>query len=130
MGRIVATRLPDATCVSNVFYPSGLVQLTYGSRTYPVGYSYDAQGRLAAMTNWSSFSSQAGARVTTWSYAPYRGWLTAKAYNNGAVAGPTYGYTAAGRLQSRTWARNVSTTYAYNNAGDLYTVTYSDGTPA
>jgi YD repeat-containing protein len=120
--------LPDNTSVSSVFYPNGLLQLTYGSRTYAAGYSYDAQGRMKTMTNWSNFASQAGPRVTTWNYDPYRGWLTNKTYN-GDVAGPAYTYTPAGRLQTRLWARGVTTTYAYTTVGDLYTVTYSDGTP-
>ena len=129
MGRVIATTLPDNTTVNNVFYPNGLVQLTYGSRTYAVGYSYDAQGRVSTMTNWTSFASQAGARVTSWNYDPYRGWLASKTYAGGA-AGPTYSNTAAGRLQSRIWARNITTTYGYNTAGDLWTVTSSDGTPS
>ena len=85
-------------------------------------------GRLQTMTNWSSFATRAGPRVTTWNYDPYRGWLAAKTYSGGA-AGPAYTYTAAGRLQTRLWARNLTTTYGYNSAGDLSTVTYSDSTP-
>ncbi|MCZ7640939.1 MAG: hypothetical protein M5U12_35735 [Verrucomicrobia bacterium] len=38
-----------------------------------------------------------------------------------------YTYTAAGRLQTRVWKRGVTTTYAYNNAGDLQSVTYTGG---
>jgi hypothetical protein len=34
--------------------------------------------------------------------------------------GPVYTYTAAGRLQS--WQRGVTTSYAYNTGGDLWTV--------
>ena len=40
-----------------------------------------------------------------------------------------YTYTPGGRLASRTWKRGVTTSYAYNNAGDLQTVDYSDSTP-
>jgi YD repeat-containing protein len=79
------------------------------------------------MTNWSGFPST-GARVTTWNYDAYRGWLTSKSYDGG-VAGPSYTYTAAGRLQTRTWARGVTTTYGYNWAGALASVSYSDSTP-
>ncbi len=43
--------------------------------------------------------------------------------------GPVYAYTPAGRLQQRTWERGVTTTYGYNDAGDLESVTYSDNTP-
>ena len=32
-------------------------------------------------------------------------------------------------MASRVWARGVTSTYTYNDAGDLSTVSYSDGTP-
>ena len=73
------------------------------SRTYPVAYTYDAQGRMQTMTTWTNYAANVGAATTTWNYDPYRGWLDSKAYANGL--GPTYGYTFAGRLASRTWAR-------------------------
>ena len=43
--------------------------------------------------------------------------------------GPTYTYTPAGRLRTRTWARGTNTTYTTNAAGDVATVVYGDGTP-
>jgi YD repeat-containing protein len=110
--------------------PSIKIKRTYGSRTFPVGYGYDDQGRMAKMTNWTTFAS-AGERVTTWNYSPTRGWLDNKRYPDGT--GQDYTYKASGRLLTRTWARGsprVQTTYAYNNAGDLESVSYNDGTPA
>src|SRR5439155_13655494 len=121
---------PDHTSVTNEYYPTGLLKRTYGSRTYAAGYGYDAQGRMQAMTNWTTFASGVGARVTTWNYDPYRGFLSNKRYPDNT--GPDYAYTAAGRLRSRAWARRgsggqrVLTTYNYNGAGDVYTVTYSN----
>jgi len=56
-----------------------------------------------------------------------RGWLASKTYNNGSVNGPSYSYTPAGRLASRLWARGVTTTYTTNTAGDLLSISYSDG---
>ena len=126
MGRLIATTLPDNSSVTNVFYPTGKPRLTYGSRTYPVGYSYDAQGRQKAMTNWSAFSALSGGRVTTWNYDPYRGFLIGKVYD-GNTAGPVYTYTAAGRLWTRLWVRGTNTTYLYNTAGDLTSISYNDG---
>ena len=46
--------------------------------------------------------------------------------------GPVYAYTPAGRLASRTWARQVGgnpliTSYAYDTAGGLTNLNYSDG---
>ncbi len=125
MGRIGKTTLPDSTSVTNEYYLTGLLGRTYGSRRYPVGYGYDAQGRVKTMTNWTGFATSAGARVTTWNYHPYRGFLSSKVYD-GNVAGPSYAYTAAGRLLTRLWARGITTTYGYNNAGDLQSVTYAN----
>ena len=126
LGRIWKTSLPDNTSVTNEFYPNGLLKRTYGSRTYPVGYGYDPQGRMKTMTNWTTFAA-AGERVTTWNYDLYRGWLTNKTYADGQ--GPIYSNTPAGRLARRTWVRGITTDYAYNEAGDLETVNYSDTTP-
>ncbi len=57
--------------------------------------------------------------------------MTNKAYADGK--GPSYIYTPAGRLQTRTWARTVggqplTTTYSYDNAGLLSAIGYSDAT--
>ncbi len=141
-GRVWLTRLPDGAWQTNQYSLTGELQLQTGSRTYPVGYGYDSQGRLTSMTNWASFSSGAGARVTTWSYDSQRGWLSAKRYPDST--GPDYTNTAGGRLKTRTWARGTPrmvTTYAYGfegadpNAkhGDLVGTTYTNdpaGAPA
>jgi len=124
----------DGTTLASEYYLTGELKRQYGSRTYPVGYSYEYAGRLQTMTNWSGFPST-GARVTTWNYNPYRGWLANKRYPDkdtglpGSI-GLDYTYTAAGRLHPRTWARGITTTYGHNNAGDLETVAYDDGTTA
>jgi RHS repeat-associated protein len=119
---------PDNTSLTNRFGVTGLLTNTSGSRAYPVAYTYDYAGRMNTMTTRTNYAAGSGAATTTWNYDIYRGWLTNKTYAGGA-AGPLYGYTAAGRLASRTWARGTNTAYAYLNSGDLYTVTYSDGTP-
>jgi len=41
---------PDGTSVTNKFFQTGLLEKTLGSRTYPVAYTYDPQGRLKTMT--------------------------------------------------------------------------------
>jgi hypothetical protein len=74
MGRIVTNILADSTTVTSEYYLTGQPKRTYGSRTYPVGYGYDAQGRMTKMTNWSNFATTNGARVTTWNYNENRGW--------------------------------------------------------
>jgi RHS repeat-associated protein len=129
MGRATSIAQADGTTVNNVFSLRGELLRTSGSRTYPVGYSYEAQGRMKTMTNWSTFSSSTGARVTTWHYDAQRGWMTNKVYDDSK--GTKYSYTAAGRLSTRLWARGTNTTYTYNNFGDLSEVRYNDnnGTP-
>jgi RHS repeat-associated protein len=132
MGRLYITTQPDGTSVTNEYYLTGELEKTYGSRTYPVAYTYDYAGRMLTMTTWTNYASNQGAATTTWKYDGQRGWLTNKSYANGV--GPDYTYTPAGRLQTRLWARTVgagrlTTTYDYNSAGDLSTVSYSDGTP-
>ncbi len=116
---------PDGTSVAMSYLPTGELGATSGSRTYPVAYSYDYAGRMKTMTNWSNFAAGTGGRVTTWNYDPNRGFLISKL--DASANGPTYTYTLAGRLASRTWARGTNTTYSYNMAGDLTTVVYSDG---
>ena len=72
--RTTNTVQPDQASVLASFYPNGLPAQSWGARTYPAGYGYTTQGRMQTMTNWSAFPS-GGARVTTWNYDPYRGWL-------------------------------------------------------
>jgi YD repeat-containing protein len=60
---------PDGSSLTNEYYPTGLLRRAHGSRNYPVGYGYDAQGRMTRMTNWTGFASGAGSRVTAWDYA-------------------------------------------------------------
>jgi len=92
-----------------------------------VEYTYDAQGRMQTMKTWQDFADNEATATTTWNYNSYRGWLTNKTYDGGA-AGPIYSNTPAGRLATRKWARNITTTYGYNNAGALARIVYSDGT--
>ena len=57
MGRIANTVHPDGTSVLNVYSLRGELLRTTGSRTYPVGYAYDAQGRMKHTTVWLSGSN-------------------------------------------------------------------------
>ena len=77
--------------------------------------------------------------TTAWTYDPATGLLVQKLYSDvprrsGEVAeadgkGPSYTYTPDGKLSTRTWARGIATAYAYNAAGQLTGVDYSDTTP-
>lgn len=130
--RLTITR-PDSSVTANEYHlRNNQLKKVSGSLTYPVEYTYDPQGRMKTLTTWQNAATSAGAAVTTWSYDSQRGWLSEKLYDDGK--GPVYTYTDAGRLETRTWARTVSsaalvTTYAYNNAGDLTSTDYSDTTP-
>ncbi|MDR3574548.1 MAG: RHS repeat-associated core domain-containing protein [Anaerolineaceae bacterium] len=119
---------PDSTTIYSTYLLTEELGLQYGSRTYPVAYGYDYAGRMQKMTNWSDYAAHSGPRVTTWNYDSQRGWLTSKAYDDGH--GPSYTYTPAGRLASRTWVRGVTTSYAYDAAGSLTNILYSDTTPS
>ncbi len=123
-GRLWKTTQADNTSVTNEYFLTGLLKKTYGSRTYPVEYTYDAQGRMAT---WQNFTAGTGTATTTWQYDVYRGWLTNKVYADGK--GTIYSNTPAGRLVLRKWARGVNTSYSYNTAGDLSGADYSDSTP-
>jgi len=139
MGRVLGQQQPDASTTTNSYYLTGLLKQTSGARVYPVFYMYDAQGRMRTNQTWQSFSAGTGTATTRWNYDIYRGWLTSKEYPDPITGlpapststnGPSYTYSPAGRLATRTWVRSgLTTTYSTNTAGDLYTITYSDTTP-
>ncbi len=130
---------PDGSSVFTGFYLTGELKRNYGSRTYPVEYTYDYAGRMKTMKTWKTFARSYGAALTTWNYDSQRGWLSGKRYADNT--GPDYTYTPGGRLKTRAWARGVLTTYTYgfdgwewdDKHGDLVGVEYSNdpqGTPA
>ncbi len=98
-----------------------------GGATYPVSYAYDAYGSRTSMTTCRD-EGGAGGDTTTWAYDEASGLVTQKLYADGR--GPTYAYTADGKLATRIWARGVTTSYAYDAWGNLVSTTYSDGTPS
>src|ERR1044071_6617040 len=116
---------PDGAATTNEFYPTGLRKRIYGGRNYPVSYGYDSQGRMIKMTNWTSFASGAGERVTTWNYNAYRGWLDNKRYPESKAT--HYTSPPGGRNQPRLWARGTNTTYAFDNLGAISRISYNDG---
>jgi YD repeat-containing protein len=109
----------------------GRVTKTWGA-VYPVEYGYDVQGRMVSM---KTFRDENGpGDETRWFYDQPTGLLTNKLYADGF--GPSYAYTPAGNLSSRTWARLDPETglacqalYAYDAAGSLLGIDYSDTTP-
>ena len=97
-----------------------------GGAQYPVWYSYDDYGRMRNMTTFRTEDLASG-DVTTWHYDEATGLLVFKEYADGK--GPTYDYTPEGKLSRRTWARGVTTDYAYDGQGRLISKNYSDSTP-
>ncbi|HEY5910877.1 MAG TPA: RHS repeat-associated core domain-containing protein [Verrucomicrobiae bacterium] len=149
LGRVTGTIQPDGASTTNFFFPGGLPQRTSGSRTYPVEYTYDAQGRLRTQKTWQDFANDSGVALTRWNYDPHRGWLASKDYCDPATGslasegstGPIYSNSPAGRLRTRTWKRlgnnsqPIVTTYSYGfdgtaKHGDLTGITYSANDPA
>ena len=125
---------PDGSSVFFEYFDTGELKKTHGSRTYPVEFTYDSQGRRKTMTTWQDFAGLTGAAITTWNYDPNRGLLISKLDNSNL--GPTITYTDGGRIASRTWARNaqsIVTIFEYHLSGtdfsgDLHTVDYNDST--
>jgi len=124
MGRITETTLPDGGKLYQTYWPDGQPRRKWGAREYPSETAYDIQGRRVTLTTWQDFTGNAGTAVTTWVYDAITGRLSQKLYPDGK--GPSYTYTAAGRLLTRTWARGIVTTYGYTAAGDQLSFDYSD----
>jgi len=132
------TQVTDA--LSNSTYTAydadGRVLATWGA-TYPVAYDYDDFGRMTAMYTYrgsnslSSYSEICNQKSqmdrTAWLYDQATGLLTNKLYSDNK--GPSYTYTPDGKLATRKWARGIVTTYGYDAAGQLTSVSYSDNTP-
>jgi RHS repeat-associated protein len=140
MGRTVKTTLPDTTVKHTAYHPTGQVKVIWGSQTYPTWNIYDEQGRMTQLHTWktapaldpaaihlpTSVTPPAGSDVTTWIYGPATGRLDRKQYADGN--GTDYTYTDAGRLETRGWARGITTTYGYEY-GLMTSTNYSDTTP-
>ena len=100
-----------------------------GGATYPVRSVYDVFGNRTAMATYrDEAKGPDSGDVTMWLYDDASGLVTNKVYADGR--GPKYGYGANGRLEKRTWARGVETSYLYDGWGNLTNTAYSDGTPS
>jgi len=127
MGRLVRQTLPDGGVVERQYSARGELVVESGARTYPVSFTYDAQGRVATLSTFRA--GLAGtADATQWEYDSQCGWPAKKTYADGSYV--SYSYRADGALASRTWARGVETRYTYDAGGVLTNVWHSDGTPS
>lgn len=126
MGRRTAVDQPNTAIhggtANNItrtsYYPTGQIKAVWGDQTYATFRIYDEQHRLTELRTYRSHahgteptSATSGYDQTTWIYHAQRGWLVRKEYADGK--GPDYGYTAAGRLKTRTWARGKHTRFDY-----------------
>lgn len=111
----------------------------WGNGTYPIKLGYNNYGErnelktFQATGDWDSSSlptsfATAIPSTTAWNYHYASGALLDKA--NEASEAVVYSYYNNGLLHTRTWARGVVTTYAYDEAGRLTSVNYSDSTPS
>jgi len=103
-------------------------------------YEFDDFNRMSAMytlrdtsislASFADFCSNISSfDKTAWLYDLATGLLTNKLYADGK--GPTYTYTADGKLATRAWARGITTEYSYAPCcGALTNISYSDGTPS
>lgn len=127
MGWVTNVIHSDGGAVRSEYHLTGRLATNWGARTYPAAYTYDYAGRQKTMITWQDFATRQGAATTTWNYEENRGALESKVYADGK--GTDYVYSPGGRLATRTWERGVTTSYGYNNLGELVSVNYSDSTP-
>ena len=111
MSRRVRTVSSDGGVASFEYEPTGELRAQAGARTYPVRYTYDAQGRLDTLATFRA-GTNAPPDLTRWSYDERRGWLTAKTYADGSAQ--RHEYRTDGRLTRRLWARGVETRYGFD----------------
>jgi RHS repeat-associated protein len=137
-GRI-ATMTNGLSKVARYAYTNrGEVFREWGDIPNPVEYGYDTSGRRTSMktyrggTGWTGSTwpaSPGTADTTSWTFDAPTGLLSSTTDGNAKVT--AYTYTQARQLASRTWARNVATTYSYSDVfGSPTGAIYSDGTPS
>jgi RHS repeat-associated protein len=162
MGRVVLEAVYDGSKWMNrrfSYTTRGEVHRAWGSGQNPVEYQYNGYGwrthmrlyRTTAGVNWDGASwpaSPGTANESIWTFQGSTGLVTAKkspdqptpnavlqpdfaGANNQSV---TFTFNKRGQVVTRTWARGVVTTYAYEDSagyrtGELRIISYSDGTP-
>ncbi|MES2308411.1 MAG: RHS repeat-associated core domain-containing protein, partial [Verrucomicrobiota bacterium] len=121
---------PDSTTTLYQYDTLGNMTREWGSGTYPVDYEYNTKGQRTKMFTYRSLASvgnKSQGDATIWGYDAATGLLVSK--TDAASKATTYTYYPTGQLKTRSWARGVTSTYGYNTAGDLTSVSYSDSTP-
>jgi RHS repeat-associated protein len=121
-GNTLSTTDPNNVTATYTYTPAGSeASVSYsGSSAHSVGYTYDANGSLTAMTDATGSSSNI--------YDPF-GELTSATHGSGQTVG--YGYDADGNVTGVTyplpagvtWPASDTVSYGYDNAGELTSVT-------
>ncbi len=126
------------------YNPLGQVTNVWGDTAYPVKYVYDNYGDRVAQFTYRNFPAwdveqpalgtdpsfwPSSGDTTLFANYPETGLLQTRTDADGKAV--NYTYNALGQLAQRTWARGVSTKYAYATSdGALTGISYSDTTPA
>ncbi len=146
-GRVAAVMNADSKFTRYAYNERGQITHVWGDVPQPMKATYDIFGALWKLhtyrddLGWTdpAWPTAAGdGDITTWVRDPSTGLLTQKLYGAPDCAdcdGTSYGYTADGRLHTRTWSRThdgsnpIVTTYGYHpETGALSSVAHNDGT--
>ena len=147
-GRVTAVTDPTGKVARTSYHPLGQILQQWGDAAYPVSYDYTALGERKTLTTYQSgdhwgsaiWPGGTSSSVTTWTYDPPSGLLSAK--SDAAGASVDYTYNLRGQVDQRKSPRRfpsdslaeadrITATYGYDaNTGELLTTTYSEGTPA
>ena len=139
-GLLISETLPDGGVKRYKYNKKGEKVFEYGTRTNPVKFEYDAQGRMIKMWTYKDFSGDPDApgtgALTQWTYNQYTGSLKEK--TDADSQDTVYTYTDGGRIDTKTQANGAVTSYKYDfettgttswkKGGYLLEINYS-GTP-
>ncbi len=124
LGQVITTVKPSGGQIHQVYNANGTLHKTHGYHTTDVQWGYNGRGERTHMTTWYSHLNKPA--TTRWFYN-VRGQLQFKQDAHGRRV--HYTYTPGRKLETRTWARGVQTTYHYDDANNLTHIDYSDNTP-
>jgi RHS repeat-associated protein len=123
-GQVSQITLPGNRTVTRTYTAMGLVNVEEGTGTYWKDFDYDQFGDLVTLKTRRNGSNL---NTTTWEREWYSGLVQYKRDSGGLDI--AYGYDEYGLLRTRIWTRGTTTTYGYNKAGEVNSISYSDGTP-
>ena len=129
------TRTPGILNVATNWYTDGVMVSNISNSGVMTTYRHEPDGGVGHAALPTTGGTTVGRGVltappgdtTTWLYDEASGVMTNKVYADGK--GPRYTYTDDGKLATRTWARGIITTYAYDGWNNLTNTSYSDDTP-